>query len=112
MSGRVGDAGYAERVNAAVQLVEAGVGAGEAARLLAVRFAVSPRQARRYVELAAASGRVPVPEANVVFTVKLPMALAGRVRAHALESGVTISALVTRALLEFLERGRKERRGR
>jgi predicted transcriptional regulator len=43
----------------------------------------------------------------VVFTVKLPAALAGRVRAHARESGTTISAVVARALTEFLARGRR-----
>jgi predicted transcriptional regulator len=48
-----------------------------------------------------------VPEASVVFTVKLPAALAGRVRAHARESGTTISAVVARALTEFLARGRR-----
>ena len=50
--------------------------ASEAARVLAGRFGCSPRQARRYVDQAAASGRVPVPEATVVFTVKLPARLA------------------------------------
>lgn len=111
MAGRVGGVEYARRVNAAADLVASGVGAGEAARLLAGRFAVSQRQARRYVELAAVSGRVAVPGPNVVFTVKLPAALAGRVRSHARDTGVTISALVARALLEFLERGRGQRRG-
>jgi hypothetical protein len=107
--GRVGDAEYAERVNAAADLVEAGVPAAEAARVLAGRFAVSARQARRDVDRAAAAGRVLVPEASVVFTVKLPAALAERVRTQARESGVTISALVARALTEFLGRGRRER---
>jgi predicted transcriptional regulator len=40
----------------------------------------------------------------VVFTVKLPATLAGRVRAAATASGQTISALVTQALTEFLDR--------
>jgi hypothetical protein len=110
--GRVGDAEHAERVNAAAELVQAGVPAAEAARVLAGRFAVSARQARRYVDRAAAVGRVQVPEASVVFTVKLPAALAERVRAQARESGVTISALVARALAEFFHRGRRERPGR
>ena len=81
--------------------------AAEAARMLAGRFGVSVRQARRYAGQAGASGRVEVPEPSVVFTVKLPAALAGRVRAHARESGTTISAVVTRALTEFLARGRR-----
>jgi Ribbon-helix-helix protein, copG family len=97
----------AERVNAAADLLEAGVPAAEAARVLAARFGVSARQARRYADQARASGRAEVPEASVVFTVKLPAALAGRVRAHARESGTTISAVVARALTEFLARGRR-----
>ena len=97
----------AERVNAAADLLEAGVPAAEAARVLAARFGVSARQARRYADRARASGRTEVPEASVVFTVKLPVALAGRVRAHARESGTTISAVVARALTEFLARGRR-----
>ena len=49
-----------------------------------------------------------VPEASVVFTVKLPAALARRVRAHARENETTISAVVARALTEFFQRGRRE----
>jgi len=73
----------AERVNAAADLLEAGVPAAEAARVLAGRFGVSARQARRYADRARASGRAEVPGESVVFTVKLPAALAERVRAHA-----------------------------
>ncbi|MGH9252088.1 MAG: hypothetical protein ACRD0W_21605 [Acidimicrobiales bacterium] len=109
---RVGDLERAERINAAAELVEAGVPVAEAARVLAGRFGCSVRQARRYAERAAAGGRVPVPEATVVFTVKLPAELAGRVRQHAHEAGVTISAVVARALSEFLHRGRRQRPGR
>ena len=81
--------------------------AGEAARVLAGRFGCSLRQARRYVDQAAASGRVPVPEVTVVFTVKVPARLAAAVREHARSSGRTISAVVTQALEEFLTRGRR-----
>ena len=110
--GRAGDAEHAQRVNEAAALVEADVPAAEAARVLAGRFGVSERQARRYVDRAAAAGRLQVPEASVVFTVKLPAALAERVRTRARESGVTISALVARALAEFFHRGRGKRPGR
>src|SRR5947209_7214554 len=95
--GRVGGAQRAERVNAAAELLASGVVPGEAARVVGQRFSVSLRQARRYVE-AAAAGPVAVPEASVVFTVKLPASLAARVREHAHEGGVTISAVVARAL--------------
>ena len=80
--------------------------AAEAAQALAGRYGCSVRQARRYVD-AAARGRVEAPEATVVFTVKLPARLAAAVREHARTSGRTVSALVAKALEEFLARGRR-----
>jgi hypothetical protein len=112
MRGRAAGGEHAERVNAAAALAEAGVPAAEAARVLAGRFGCSVRQARRYVDQAAASGRVPVPEPGVVFTVKLPGRLVAAVREHARASGRTISAVVAQALEEFLARARGERPGR
>ena len=105
--GRAGGGEHAERVNAAAELAEGGVPAAEAARVLAGRFGCSLRQARRYVDRATASGRVAVPEATVVFTVKVPARLAAAVREHSRLSGRTISAVVTQALEEFLSRGRR-----
>ena len=87
---------YASRVNAAADLVEAGVPAAEAARLLAGRFGCSVR-----------AGRAEVPQDTVVFTVKLPAGLAGRVRAHARQAGLSISAVVTQALEDFLAGGHR-----
>jgi hypothetical protein len=109
---RVDAVEYATRINAAVQLVEVGVPVAEAVGVLAGRFGVSQRQARRYVDQAVAGGPVPVPEPSVVFTVKLPTALAERVRAHARERQTTISAVVAGALSEFFTRGRRGRRPR
>ena len=102
---RVGAGEHAARVNAAADLVEAGVPVAEAARVLAGRFGCSVRQARRYAEHAARAGRAEVPQDTVVFTVKLPAGLAARVRAHARQAGLAISAVVTQALEEFLARG-------
>jgi hypothetical protein len=99
---------HAERINAAADLAAAGVPAAEAARVLVGRFGVSARQARRYVDQAAAGGRVAVPEATVVFTVKLPARLADRVRSYAREHHTAISAVVARALTEFLDRGHRD----
>jgi len=79
----------------------------EVVATLANRFGCSPRQARRYVERADEGGRAVVPEQTTVFTVKLPTELVARVRERARESGVTISALVARALTEFLARGHR-----
>ena len=99
---------YAARVNAAADLVEAGVPAAEAARVLAGRFGCSVRQARRYADQAARAGRAEVPRDTVVFTVKLPAGLAARVRAYARDRETTISAVVARALTEFFARGRRQ----
>ncbi len=104
---RAGGGERAERVNAAADLLEAGVAAAEAARVLAGRFGCSLRQARRYVDQAAAAGKVAVPEPGVVFTVRLPGRLAAAAREHARGSGRTISAVVAQALEEFLSRGHR-----
>jgi predicted transcriptional regulator len=47
---------------------------------------------------------VEVPGAKVVFTVKVPAELARRVRRAAKATGQTISAVVSQALAEFLDR--------
>jgi hypothetical protein len=85
-----------------VELLDAGIAVADTARMLAVRFGCSARQARRYVARAEVGGRVEVPDTTVVFTVKVPAALAVRVREHARISGGSISALVVQALTEFL----------
>ena len=108
----MGGAEYAERVNAAAELVDAGMSTMDAARVLADRFAVSARQARRYVDHAASGDRPSATEATTVFTVRLPASLAARVRTRARESSGTISALVAQALTEFLARGHPQRPGR
>jgi hypothetical protein len=105
--GRADSAEYAARVNEAAGLLAEGVAAAGAARQLASRLGCSQRQARRYVDRAAASGCLPVPEPGVVFTVKVPGRLAAAVREHARESGRTISAVAAQALEEFLARGHR-----
>ncbi|MBV9206328.1 MAG: ribbon-helix-helix protein, CopG family [Actinobacteria bacterium] len=105
-------AGRAERVNAAAALLEEGLPAGEAARVLAGRLGCSERQARRYVADAADAGPVDVPGEAVPFAVRLPAWLAAAVRAHARSSGRTVSWVAAQALEEFLARdsGREKRR--
>ena len=103
---RAGAAEHAGRVNEAAGLLETGMAAAEAARVLAGRLGCSGRQASRYVALAAESGRVEVPDEAVVFTVRLPLRLAAAVREHARASGRTISSVAGQALEEFLGRAR------
>jgi DNA-binding transcriptional regulator LsrR (DeoR family) len=101
---------FAQRINAASGLLEAGLDLAEAARQLARRFRLSERQAWRYVEQARDQGVVEVPRPKVVFTVKLPTDLVRHVRRQAKRSEQTISALVAQALSEFLERVRARSR--
>ncbi len=49
---------------------------------------------------------LPVPEATIVFTVKLPVGLARRLRALARTTGESLSSMVTRGLEEWLHRVR------
>jgi hypothetical protein len=107
--GRAGADVFAARVNAAADLLAAEVPAADAARELAARFGCSPRQAHRYLQRAARSGRMPVPDPAAVFTVKLPVPLIARVRAYAAASGRALSAVVGQALEEFLARAHRER---
>ena len=109
--GRANAGEYVRRVNAAAELLGAGMAMAEAARVLAGRFGCSARQARRYVERAVQDGPAAVPEATTVFTVRLPATLVARVRQRARDSGSTISALVVQALTEFLARGHRSDRG-
>jgi hypothetical protein len=101
---RASAAEHAARVNAAAELLESGIPAGEAARVLAGRLGCSQRQARRYAGQAQASGRVRVPEQGTVFTVRLPARLAAAVREQARASGRTVSSVAAQALEEFLGR--------
>lgn len=95
----------ARRVNAAVSLLAQGLDIADAARRLSRVQGVSERQARRYVEQARDGGQLQVPDAKVVFTVKLSARTAREVRRYARRTGRTISAVVEDALAAFIERG-------
>ena len=68
---------------------------------------ISPRQAYRYLEQAQQL-KAPVPpgESKLAFTVKLPRGLIQRVREYATKKRLSISEVVSRALLALLPRGR------
>ena len=102
---------YAQRVNRAVGLL-ARFPPTTVLQTLARQFRISPRQARRYVQTAQQRPTgLPVPEPTVVFTVKLPVSVVRRIRALARATGVSLSALVTRALTDSLRRMRSRSRG-
>jgi hypothetical protein len=94
----------AKRVNAAAELLDDGWDVAEASRELARRYRLSERQARRYVERARHEGQMEIPGRKVVFTVKLPVVLARRVRRAAATTGQSISSVVSQAISEFLDR--------
>ena len=73
---------FAERVNAAADLLDRAVPTASATRELAERFGCSARQARRYLQRAGRSGRMAVPAPAAVFTVRLPVPLIAPGRAR------------------------------
>lgn len=94
---------FAQRVNEAAILLQTS-SAGEVIAEVARLYGISPRQARRYVQAALqAQAPVPVPEAKVVFTVKVPASLPPRLRQRARDEDRTLSDLVTHALEVFLQ---------
>ena len=101
----------ARRINAAAGLLDDGGAVAEVVREIARRFRLSERQARRYVDQAREGGPVEVPEASVVFTVRLPGGLVGRLRGHARDTDRTLSSLVAEAIEELLGRLGSGRRG-
>jgi Ribbon-helix-helix protein, copG family. len=93
----------AKQLNAAHRLLQRGMALGDAAQTLALKFDLSERQAYRYLEVAARlEGPVEVTEATIPVTLKLPPDTVRRLRFQAARSGMTIGALVTRALDAFL----------
>jgi hypothetical protein len=99
----------AQRVNAAVELIRQHGSLTQAAIALAGRYAISKRQAYRYVREANLVGEhVPIPEPKVAFTVKLPRDLIQAVRECAASTGQPLGKIVAQALEAFLvkERGR------
>src|ERR1700747_1210086 len=97
------DAQKAERLNAAHRLLARGQSLGEAALSLSRQFAMSRRQAYRYIEAAQLIGRpVTVVEPAAAETFKMPPSLVDAVRARAAAEETTISDMVSRALRAFL----------
>jgi hypothetical protein len=104
---RASDAQKAERLNRARVLLRQVDQLSDAVERLAQDCSISPRQAYRYLEQAQGlKGPVPPGEAKLAFTVKLPHSLIQRVRTYATAKGLSISEVVSRALLALLPRGR------
>ena len=104
---RASETEKAERLNRARELLLHVDQLSDAVEQLAQDCSISPRQAYRYLEQAQQlKAPVPVGEAKLAFTVKLPHSLVRRVRAFAAAKGLSISEVVSRALLALLPRGR------
>jgi hypothetical protein len=104
---RASESQKAERLNRARDLLLLVDQLSDAAEQLARECSISPRQAYRYLEQAQRLKQpVPLSEAKLAFTVKLPHSLVGRVRMIAAAKGLSISEVVSRALLALLPRGR------
>lgn len=68
-------------------------------------YGVSQIQAYRYIQQAKVQKeQLSIPEKTIVFTVKQPPSLVGRVRSFAVSQGLSISKVVRDALEEFLAR--------
>ena len=104
---RASDIQKAERLNRARILLRQGEQLSEAAERLARDCSISPRQAYRYLEQAQQL-KAPIPpgESKLAFTVKLPSSLIQQVREYATKKRLFLSAVVSRALLALLPRGR------
>ncbi len=103
---RASEVRKAERLNLARTLLREHECLLEAAEHLARDCSISRRQAYRYLEQAQQLKRpVPVGDAKLSFTVKLSRSLVERLRACAVSTGLTLSEIVSRALLARLHRG-------
>src|SRR5215469_1586775 len=104
---RANETQKAERLNRARDLLLHVDQLSDAVSQLARDCSISARQAYRYLEQAQQLKEpVPPSEAKLAFTVKLPLSLVRRVRAYAAGKGLSISEVVSRALLALLPRGR------
>ena len=98
-------------VNAAHGLLSRGVSVTEAATILARERGLSLRQAYRYVERARTIRRaLPVGEPSVPATFKIPRDVLAQLRAYSASSGLSLSAIVTRALKRCLTSTPQRRR--
>jgi hypothetical protein len=105
---RSSDAEKVQRLNAAFELLTTGRSHAEAVEALCGRFALSRRQAYRYL-LHAKQLRSPATavEATIPITIKVPAHAVEKLRAHAQASGLTMGEIVARALTAFLARTKR-----
>jgi predicted DNA-binding transcriptional regulator YafY len=99
------------KLNAAHRLLSRGTDMAGAADILSREFGISPRQAYRYLKDARAIGRaIPVAEPSVPATFKIPSDVLRQLRAYSAVSGLTLSAILTRAVKSYLTLASRQRR--
>jgi hypothetical protein len=99
----------ARQLNTACSMLQRDIALPEAMHRLSRKFGLSERQAYRYLEEASHLDQpVEVSETTVAITLKLPARTARLLRAYARSSGLTIGAIVTRALATFLGTQRRD----
>lgn len=104
---RASNAQKAERLNLARTLLQQHPHWPDAADHLARACAISTRQAYRYLEQAQHLKRpVPMVDAKVSVTIKLSRSLVDKLRSYAASTGLTLSEIVSRAVVAVLHRGR------
>jgi hypothetical protein len=105
---RSSDAEKVQRLNAAFELLSRGRSQAAAAETLCERFALSRRQAYRYVldakQLKSPAAAV---EATIPITIKVPVQAVEKLRAYARTSGMTMGEIVSRAITVFLARTKR-----
>jgi predicted DNA-binding transcriptional regulator YafY len=102
---RANDTQKSERLNLARDLLRRKQ-LPEAVSELAQTFSISHRQAYRYLERAQQlKAPVPLGDPKIAFTVKLSRSLVERLRAYASSTGLTLSDIVSRAVLKLMNRG-------
>jgi predicted DNA-binding transcriptional regulator YafY len=105
---RATDAQKAERLNRARELLRRFDDLPAAVAELVKESGVSPRQAYRYLQQAQRLKEpVPIGDTKVAFTVKLSQELVRHLRTFAHRAGLSLSEIVSRALLAALPQRRR-----
>ena len=105
---RATDTQKAERLNHARELLRRFDHLPDAVAQLVKDSGLSPRQAYRYLQQARRLKQsVPVGDAKIAFTVKLSQALVRRLRAFANRTDLSLSEIVSRAVLAALPQRRR-----